>query len=887
LPETLTFAFTDIVDSTAKNVVVGDGAYAEAAAQHDALIRSVAGTEELKTIGDSFMLCFQDPAEAVARMAEVQRRLAKNPIKVGNESLAVRIGIHVGNPLLAPSATGQGDYRGDSVNRAARYESLARGGQVLISEQVYALIKDRPHDLQGIRYYDWGPYFLKGVGWGRVFEVLWDGKSPSAPSGRPQYRSRRFLGPFIGREKELNEIQHYLEDPEFSLVTLKGPGGMGKTRLADEIERRASQLFDDGTYFVELESTPNNPKDVDDQIRAKCGIAVGATVDFFVNKTALLILNNFEGVISARALVRGLLERCGGLRVLVTSQVPLEIPGEQLWYVESLEPEDAEKMFRVYARRYDPSFEMSAADREQREELFQLTDRIPFCLELAAAKVRPGRSLRKIVAGIRESLSSLDAEMNSPRHRSVSACLDWSFGLLGNAEKDLFPKLSVFEGGFLPADVASVCGVTDAEALLNSLGDSSLLRLAGDRFFLLPTAGEYAREKLGVSRTDWQRPHAEHYLEVLRAADLKTSGKEYREGFAALRSEFENLRKGMLWAVGANENKLIILYGHAFAGNLASILRAAAQVQFCGLAVEAARRMADRESEARSSINLGNAYSDLPTGDRADTLHRAISCFEEALSVLTEREFPFDWSMAQNNLGNAYWNLPTGDRAENLRRAISCFEAALRVRTEREYPVRWATTQNNLGNAYAILPTGDRVENLRQATAYYEAALRVFTEQEFPVRWATTQNNLGGVYLRRSTGDRGEDVCRAITCYQAALRVHTERELPLDWAMTQNNLGIAYSNIPTGDPAENLRQAIICYEAALRVRTERDSPAEWAATKHNLGVAYAKLSAGDRDENVRLAIAFFECAERGYRAANLETEANEVAIRINELRASN
>jgi len=264
MPETLTFAFTDIVDSTAKNLALGDQSYKAIADQHDALIRSIAAPEELKTIGDSFMLRFRDPAEAVAKLVEVQRHLGKNPIRIAKESLAVRIGIHVGNPLPAPGATGQEDYRGTTVNQAARYESLARGGQILISEQVHLLVKDRPHDLPGIRYHDWGPYYLKGVGCRRVFEVLWDGKESMAPSGKPQHRPRRFLAPFIGREKELRDIQRYLEKDSSPLVTLKGPGGIGKTRLADEIEHRASQLFDDGIFFVELASTPNNPKDVED-----------------------------------------------------------------------------------------------------------------------------------------------------------------------------------------------------------------------------------------------------------------------------------------------------------------------------------------------------------------------------------------------------------------------------------------------------------------------------------------------------------------------------------------------------------------------------------------------------------------------------------------------
>jgi len=260
--------------------------------------------------------------------------------------------------------------------------------------------------------------------------------------------------------------------------------------------------------------------------------------------------------------------------------------------------------------------------------------------------------------------------------------------------------------------------------------------------------------------------------------------------------------------------------------------------------------------------NLGNAYNDLPTGDRGENLHHAVACYEAALRVHTEADFPSDWATTQNNLGIAYSHLPTGDRGENLRRAIACYEAALRVRTEADFPADWAGTQGNLGNAYSVLPTGDRGENLRRAITCYGAALRVRTEADFPSAWAATQNNLGIAYSDLPTGDRGENLRRAIACYEAALRVRTEAGFPSDWAMTQNNLGSAYGKLPTGDRGENLRRAIACYEAALRVRTEADFPSDWAKTQNNLGNAYRNLPTGDRCENLRRAIACHESALR-------------------------
>ncbi len=277
---------------------------------------------------------------------------------------------------------------------------------------------------------------------------------------------------------------------------------------------------------------------------------------------------------------------------------------------------------------------------------------------------------------------------------------------------------------------------------------------------------------------------------------------------------------------------------------------------------EIEQRASKTPAEANVLICLGAELSEATLGNRTSNLHRAIACYEAALRVYTESDFPSDWATTQNNLGNAYSVLPTGDRDENLRRAIVHYEAVLRVRTESDFPSDWAGTQNNLGNAYSVLPTGDRGENLRRAVACYEAALRVYTESDFPSDWAATQNNLGSAYSDLPTGDRGENLRRAIACYESALRVWTESDFPSDWAMTQNNLGSAYWGHPAGDQGENLHRAIACYEAALRVQTESDFPSAWAGTQNNLGLAYSVLPTGDRDENLHRATACYEAALR-------------------------
>jgi tetratricopeptide (TPR) repeat protein len=270
------------------------------------------------------------------------------------------------------------------------------------------------------------------------------------------------------------------------------------------------------------------------------------------------------------------------------------------------------------------------------------------------------------------------------------------------------------------------------------------------------------------------------------------------------------------------------------------------------------------EDWAATQNNLGVAWWNLPTGNQEANLRQAIACHEAALRIYTERDFPQDWAMTQDNLGTTWWILPTGDREANLRKAIAHYEAALRVRTEQDFPQDWAATQNNLGLAWSDLVTGDRDANLSQAIARYETALRVRTARDFPQDRAMTQNNLGNAWSDLVTGDREANLHQAIACYEAALHVYTEQDFPPDWAMTQYNLGLAWAGLPTGDPEANLRRAIAYYDAALRIYTEPDFPPDWAMTQYNLGLAWAGLPTGDPEANLRRAIAHYDAALRIY-----------------------
>jgi predicted ATPase/class 3 adenylate cyclase len=968
----VTLMFTDIVESTRVKAAVGDEPYFAALEAHKRLIREAIAKhrgQEIQRIGDAFLVGFGRAGDGVACAVEIQTRLECAPIEVGGEALRVRIGLHTGSPILyRDPASARPDLSGTDVDKAARVEGLANGGQVLISEETRTLA--RPQSV-----HDWGLWFLKGLGPNRVFEVLRAGKTPQRPSGRSVLQPVRFMTAFVGREAEISAVMRAVGQSR--LVTLRGIGGIGKTRLAEEVMHRVSDNFPDGVFWTELAQAQNSEAAVIAELVSQAKVDVAGFADersallaTLENHRALLVLNNFEGVMAAAPLASDLLRQCSGVHCLVTSQRLLELDGEQEIEVlpmlvpagsDSIEPLqklDSFQLFRERARLKKPAWDVTPENAGLVAEILELTDGIPLRIELAAARVEAGplQALRDGLASKKRSeyLARKPATAVEKRHASMRACLHWSFSLLSPEAQALLPMLSVFKGGFFAGDVAAVCRINGscrgvgglaraadsdaaaAGAVLEELRRLSLLTwtesLGETRYQMLPVVQDYAAGRLSDPVGDLRQRHSAHFLTVLDCADDQICGKEQMAGLARISADLENIRLGMESANEANNHRAIVRYAHAFGTYLRVSGRLAEGLARDEQGLRAAQALGDAELIAGCQNNLGIAYRNVPTGDRAANLRKAIQCYEAALRVYTERDFPLDWAMTQNNLGNAYEDLPSGDRAANLRKAIECFEAALRVRTERDLPVQWAMTQNNLGNAYSELPGGDRAANVRKAiecyeaalrvrterdspldwamtqnnrgTAYselpggdraanlrkaidcYEAALRVRTERDSPLDWAMTQNNLGGAYSELPSGDRAANSRKAIECCEAALRVRTERDFPMDWAMTQNNLGIAYQNLPSGDRAANSRKAIECCEAALRVRTERDFPMDWAMTQYNLGIAYRNLPSGDRAANLRKAIECYEAAARGYAAVGDTAEVQRIEALIQSLRES-
>jgi predicted ATPase/class 3 adenylate cyclase len=904
----VTMMFTDIVGSTAAKAAVGDDVYfQQVLSKHNEIVRACVNAHkgrEIKPIGDAFLIAFAVPADAVACAAQIQQQLSSTLIAVGDGVLQIRIGIHTGTPIVYRDPASQLiDLSGNDVDKAARVEALASGGQVLVSEETRTLAKPA-------HCHDWGLWELKGLGAHRVFEVLWPGREPVRPSGRARLHAVRFLTRFVGRESELRQIMETVKRER--LVTLRGIGGVGKTRLADEAEARLGQAFEDGVLWIELADAARSESALISELVASLKVdaagqpdEVSAVQAALQSRNVLLILNNFETVIRAAPVVARILLRCPAVHFLVTSQQLLEIDGEQQIEVHPmlvpaatenlsaavLEPLDSYRLFAARARLRQPDWAVADGEVDLLAGILQLTDGIPLCVELAAGwvgkislqELRDGLATRRTEMLRRAGNTALEQ-----RHASIQACLEWSFNLLNPAERELLAKLGVFTGGFHAQHVSEVCQTEGASAMLESLRGHSLLRREESggttQYSLLGAVRDFALEKLAGGTQAVRLRHARYFTELADRADDEICAGAQLEGIARMSTHVGNIRAALDTARKAGDNRLEVRCADA----ILTYLKTKGQFRECLQVAESARaaaeRLGDKTALASSQNNLGIAYSDLPVGDRADNLRKAIACYKAALRVRTQRDFPMQWAMTQNNLGNAYAHLSAGERADNLRKAIACYKAALRVRTERAFPVQWAMTQNNLGAAYGELPKRDGADNLQKAINCFEAALRVRTERDFPLDWAITQINLGVAYANLQTGDRADNLQKAITCYQAALRVYTERDFPLQWAGPQNNLGIAYRNLPAGDRAENLQKAIACYEAALRVYTEHDFPQDWAITQNNLGIAHADLPTGDRAENLRNAIACYEASARGYSAVGMENQAQQAREQITRLR---
>ena len=523
---TVTLLFTDIEGSTQLLHEHGDR-YADLLAEHRRLLReafSRHGGIEVDTQGDAFFVAFARATDAVAAAREAQAALADGPVRV-------RVGIHTGEPFL----TDEG-YVGADVHRAARIMGAGHGGQVLLSETTRQLL-----DTEELR--ELGDHRLKDLTAPQRLYQLGDGDFPPL---KTLFRTNLPIQPsaLVGRERELEEAGELVRTHR--LVTLTGPGGSGKTRLALQLAAEAVEQFPDGVFWVPLQAL-RDPTLVEHAIGTSIG-ADDAVNGYVANKRLLVLIDNFEQVIEAATTISLLLTGTPNAVVLVTSREPLHIDSERRYPVEPLPDGDAAVLFVERARAIEPRFRHTGSVNE----ICRRLDGLPLAIELAAARVA--------LLGADELLARLDRRLSllgsrsrdaPARQRTLRATIEWSYDLLEPNEQELFRKLAVFRGSFSLEAAEAVCDA-DLDELESLVVKSLVRRWDSGRLGMLDTIREYAAELLDAAHDtdEVHRRHAQHFLSVAEEANLnagtsRPGGQRLDIGLA----ERDNFRGAVAWAV--------------------------------------------------------------------------------------------------------------------------------------------------------------------------------------------------------------------------------------------------------------------------------------------------------------------------------------------------
>ena len=535
---TVTFLFTDIEGSTKLLHELGDG-YADVLAEHRRILRDAFAVHdgvEVDTQGDAFFVAFTRASDAVAAAANAQRELARGPIRV-------RMGIHTGEPLR----TGEG-YVGMDVHRAARIAAVGHGGQVLISQSARDLVEaDLPADLA---LDDLGEHRLKDLSAQQpIFQLVGEGLErefprlatlETRPTNLPPQPTR-----LIGRKQELGEVGELLRRVDVRLLTVTGPGGAGKTRLALQAAADLLDDFADGVFFVGLAGVAE-PSLVVPAIAQALGVkesgglsAEEALERFVRERELLLVLDNLEHVLDAAPQIHQLVLNARALKAISSSRAPLRVSGEWEYPIPELADEDAVALFRERAEAIKPDFQLNG-DATTVGEICRRLDGLPLAIELAAARAKvlsPIALLERLEQ--RLPMLSVGARDLPDRQRTLRDTIAWSYELLDEGEQRLFARLALFVGGFTLSAAEQVC---DADLVLTSLVEKSLVRHQEERFRMLETIREFALERLEESGEVEQvaRRHVEFFVAFVSDED----------------SDFRHVTLGWLERVGSEQDNL-------------------------------------------------------------------------------------------------------------------------------------------------------------------------------------------------------------------------------------------------------------------------------------------------------------------------------------------
>ncbi len=765
---TVTLLFADIAGSTRMLAELGD-AYGSVLRDYRRLVTEAAAAEQgslLDTAGDGLFYSFPSARGAVTAALTAQRRLRDHPWPQ-NVRLEARMGIHTGEPLTSDEMV-----VGLDVHRAARICAAGHGGQVLLSTTTHDLLRGTPLPDAVLR--DLGDHRLKDL---PHPERLFQASTPDLPSEFPALRSLenwpnnlpRQLSTFVGRAAQLEEARERLA--ETVLLTLTGPGGVGKTRLALELAVQSMDQFLDGAWVVELGGLTDGSLVAETvaatlRVKEQPGVPILRTVaEHLEDRRVLLLFDDCEHLLDATAEVIGSLLQVGGeLRVLATSREPLAIPGESLYPVPTMELPAADgpaaesaadtesvRLFVDRARAVQPAFALTLQNADAIIQICRRLDGIPLAIELAAARVK-ALPPEQIAARLDDRFRLLTggSRMALPRHRTLKAALDWSFDLLTDAERALLVRLSVFAGGFGLDAVEAVCtgGVVEQDDvldLLTRLIDRSLVVVEPveeeARYRLLDSVQQYAVELLAADdqEADIRGRHQAFIVELVERLTPQMFPGAAPGSDAPLRRlalERENVRAALQWA---DDDP----------GGAAAELRLAANLgrywEIGGFLAEGrgwlARALARTDGEV--SELRANALTALGSlASQQGDLAASIAALEEALATQRQLSNPNAVAYASSNLANV--QVERGD----LDGARAHYEESLAILENVDDPRAVAFAKLNLADV------ADRQGNRDEARRLADESVETFRMERDPIGIAMSQGRSATFSLRR--GDRDD-----------------------------------------------------------------------------------------------------------------------------------
>ncbi len=547
----------------------------------------------MDTQGDSFFVVFAHATDAISAAVAAQRSIAAHSWP-DDLKVRVRMGLHTGEPERSSEG-----YIGLDVHLASRLMSAAHGSQVLLSSTTRELVE---HNLpEGVSMRDLGLYYLRDLpGPKRLFQLVISGLpanfQPLRISNTHFNNLPVQLTSLIGREQEIAAVCTLLRRADVRLVTLTGPGGIGKTRLSLQVATELLDTFTDGVCFVPL-ATISDPTVAVHFLSHLLGLEhqfvrqqtfeehMNYVKVFLRDKHFLLLMDNFEQVVSAAPYLTELLSGCPKLKILVSSRATLHVHGEQAFTVpplscprrthlpalEELSQYSAITLFLQRASAVKPDFALTRTNAPTVAAICRHLDGLPLAIELAAARIKllPPQALLQRLTHRLSVLTS--GTQNAPaRQQTLRNTIAWSYNLLGTVEQRLFQQISVFVGGCTLEAVESIFGASGDEAgqILDgaaSLIDMSLLQQIEQedgepRLVMLETIREYGLEALAASGEQelTRQAHAAYYLTLAEKAEPKIGGPHQAAWLERLEREHDNLRVALQWLIDQGSSELAL-----------------------------------------------------------------------------------------------------------------------------------------------------------------------------------------------------------------------------------------------------------------------------------------------------------------------------------------